>query len=371
VYVVHGNGDGTFALPRTTLAAAENGTSGDFDGDGDDDIALPGAVAWNDGDNTFRVAPTGDPRLQRPVRAADVDGDGKAEVVSIRGGAVSVLSLRPDGSIVEVAELAVAAEDVAVGDFTGQHRPEIAAVGANVLRVFEIRNGAAPRYTFTLGNTAWSVAAADLNHDGRDDLIVAGGTLLPPYEYHPTPSGSKDGFLSTFLSNGSSFDAERKIALPLIQFVPYVGLSELVTGDFDGDGKIDAAAAGLHYPGKVLAFYGDGAGGFGSIQQIEPSRVEVVNHLRAADLDGDGRTDLAVNGAWRIYAGTAEGLVERRRYLSPQSPDTWVDDVTFVPLLVRPHRGALPWIITPTQFSADAYVYRSLCPRERAARHGS
>jgi len=51
------------------------------------------------------------------------------------------------------------------------------------------------------------------------------------------------------------------------------------------------------------------------------------------------------------------------------SSDTFRDDVTFVPLLVRPDRKSVPWIIVPVQSGSDAFVYRPACPRLRAAHH--
>jgi len=373
IFILHGNGDGTFNVPQVALAASDSGTSGDFDGDGDDDVALPTAIGWNNGDNTFRLVPTSDARLKRPVRAVDLDGDGKAEVISIATGAVLALSLRPDGSIVEVAFLPIQAVDVAVGDFSGNHRPELAAVIGLVIRygveVYELRTGAAPRFS-VVTSTAQSVGAADLNGDGVDDLVVGGGTVGTPSLVGGVPGFSRDGFLSTFISTGTSFGAEQRVSLPfLLPGLPYPGLHELVSGDFDGDGKRDVAATTLHSGREVMVLFGDGSGGFPRMQRLPLTSSELNFSLRAADLDGDGRTDLAVNGAWRIFAGAPNGVVERGRYLTPLSPNPDFDDITFVPLLVRPRRDALPWIIVPTQFAPDAFLYRPVCPRARSARH--
>jgi len=88
--------------------------------------------------------------MARPVRAADVNGDGNAELITLTGNAIYVMSPRPDGTVVQVASLQADAVDVAVGDFTGTHKPEIAAIlgldSRTGIAVYEIRDGAAPRF---------------------------------------------------------------------------------------------------------------------------------------------------------------------------------------------------------------------------------
>jgi hypothetical protein len=372
IFVLRSNGDGTFNVPRVPLAASDSGVSGDFDGDGDDDIALPGTIAWNNGDNTFRIAPLPDPRMARPVRAADLDGDGKAEVITLTGSAIFILSPRPDGTLVQVASLQAGAVDVAVGDFTGTHKPEIAAILGVESRlgigVYEIRDGASPR--FFVGYTApmESIAAADLNGDGADDIIVGGGTLQV-LNAGDLPF-TRDGFLSVFLSTHTSFEGYRPTAFASYFHTNYYpAVHEIVAGDFDADGKTDLAVSTLHSGAEAAVLYGDGAGAFPRSQRLIFAAQERNFALRAADLNGDGIIDLSVSGAWRIYSGGPGGLTERGRYFAPATFDVFRDDVTFVPLLVRPDRKSVPWIIAPVQSGSDAFVYRPACPRPRVAHH--
>src|SRR6185503_3617627 len=115
-----------------------------------------------------------------------------------------------------------------------------AVLSYNALQVFEVRTGAAARFVLPLssssGPSPLSLAVADLNGDGADDILVAGGTILPSPILGP-PIGSRDGYLSVLLSTGSSFEPERQTEYPS------AALHQLVTGDFDGDGKTDAAAS--------------------------------------------------------------------------------------------------------------------------------
>jgi hypothetical protein len=340
-----GNGDGTFRVPRMDFPAANAGVAGDFDGDGDDDVALPNLVAWNDGDGTFRLAPHGDARLAHPIHAVDADGDGKADVLATITNAVVVLSPRPDGSFAELTRITARAVDAAVGDFTGTHRREIAVLPDTLhnVEIYDVQSGAFRVVLHTEGE-ARRIAVADLNGDGRDDIVVSGGKL------------KGNGFVSTFLSAGASFGEERQNALQANE--TYV---RLVTGDFNGDGKADAAAiSGGH---TLIALLGDGAGNFPATRLPAFNSVESDVALQAADLDGDGRTDLSINGADIIDYGGPDGPGRIAHYVAPRSP--FGGAKSYLPLVLRPARGALPWIVVPTQYADSAYVYKPKCEHGR------
>ena len=95
--VLHSNGDGTF----TTVVAGDNspviGAGGDFNGDGLLDFAFLANtsnyhiyVAANQGDGTYAVAYEFPPSGERVMQAGDVNGDGRADLVSLEGGAQGI-----------------------------------------------------------------------------------------------------------------------------------------------------------------------------------------------------------------------------------------------------------------------------------------
>jgi K319-like protein/VCBS repeat protein/PKD domain-containing protein len=78
----------------------------------------------------------------------------------------------------------------------------------------------------------------------------------------------------------------------LAQFAAAHGTEAVVTGDFNNDGKVDAATA--NFPGNsVSVMTGDGSGGFGAAQTV-PSGGTGPTALAVADLDGDHNLDLVV-----------------------------------------------------------------------------
>lgn len=123
---------------------------------------------------------------------------------------------------------------------------------------------------------------ADLDGDGRLDVVVAAGGAAPSLE--------------SFLGDGRG-GFRRGASTPLAGVAPGTATSSLtlVLGEAGGDGRPDAVVSayfpsGLTPPGAVLVLHGDGKGGFGRAVKVQdgPGTVEI------GDLDGDARPDLLV-----------------------------------------------------------------------------
>ncbi len=158
---------------------------------------------------------------------------------------------------------------------------------------------AAPQfYSSPLGSYGGSgapldLATGDFNGDGHTDVLIA--------------NSSVDG-LTLFLGQGDgSFVAE-----PAIYTASgYAGATSVVTGDFNGDGKLDAVTlnSAASYKGDltVSAMLGNGDGTFAPPVQTDvgPSAVNMV----AGDFNGDGKLDLAVLdvGTVQLFFGNGNG----------------------------------------------------------------
>lgn len=169
------------------------------------------------------------------------------------------------------------ARDLVVGDFNGDGAVDaIVAAGAeSALLVFLGRGDgtlAGPE-ALLLGGTPGDLVAADFNADGRTDLAVA------------TRGGSGGGFVNVFLGDGTGgFSAVHS-------FLAGASITDLASGEVNGDGRIDLAATDSAGHALVVAA-GNGDGTFGPVAAI-PAGDEPVS-VAAVDIDGDGRQELAV-----------------------------------------------------------------------------
>jgi hypothetical protein len=111
---------------------------------------------------------------------------------------------------------------------------------------------------------------ADFNRDGKPDIAAV--------------AWSSD-FAVTFLNQGGrKFSQHRTPLLP--------GPRDLVAADFDGDGHLDLAIT-IYSCNLVEVLRGDGSGSFQPWRRFH-SQGHIPYHLKAGDVDSDGRMDLVV-----------------------------------------------------------------------------
>jgi hypothetical protein len=172
VYVLLGNGDGTFQ-PAVRYAAGIDSTAivaANFTRDGHLDLAVadtgnggtdPGGVSvlLGNGDGTFQPAKTVAPRNTGYLVAGDFNGDGHLDlaVADQDSNGVSILLGNGDGTFQRAVQYAVAAlgypSAIVAGDFTGDGRIDLAVAGSHYYN----------SVTFTFGGESrccWATATA-------------------------------------------------------------------------------------------------------------------------------------------------------------------------------------------------------------------
>jgi hypothetical protein len=175
----------------------------------------------------------------------------------------------------------------AVADFNGDGRPDFvtANAGSTTVSVFvnATASGAAVTFaaqqTFTTGNNPQGVAVADFNGDGRPDLAVA---------------NFQDNTVWVLLNTTAPGSGVVTFAAPRTFAVPYA--TSMGVGDFNGDGRPDLLVANAN-SGTVSVVLNTTSPGSGTVSFITPQAFAVGNApdaVAVADFNGDGRPDLAV-----------------------------------------------------------------------------
>jgi hypothetical protein len=198
VFVISGNGDGTFQQFPPSYNVARGIFGGlvliDFNKDGKLDVVTAGSgavsVAIGNGDGTFLPPasyPVGSGTIIRSVAVGDLDGDGVLDAVapdSDTGITLNVFLGKGDGTLraatqvpcgnspadVKIVDLNLdgKADIIATNDGGPGHTGTVAVLPGKGDGTFE------PFLTFpTGGGGPHSVAIADLNADGLPDLVIA------------------------------------------------------------------------------------------------------------------------------------------------------------------------------------------------------
>ncbi|WP_260736199.1 beta strand repeat-containing protein [Tunturiibacter lichenicola] len=300
--VFYGNGDGTLQTPQPVPSPAGGSfVAADFNQDGITDIAYtPSSTTSNPsvqvllgdssgqfttgtnlslnltGSSNFTLAAAGTTNGSKDVNLALVGdsisilkGDGKGGFVLGQSFALTgaiIPEVRPDGT----SDLAVSSP-----------------VGLTLLS----GNGDGTFKGLTTQPVSGTSIAVDVNNDGLTDVLSLGST----------------GTLSTALSRGDG------TFVVLKQTATGAQPGSLVSGDFNGDGKVDAAAIltghGIGHgettqqDSELFLFIGDGDGSFQPATAGVDLQVVGVNSAVVGDFNGDGFLDIIAE-----YSDLYDGL---------------------------------------------------------------
>lgn len=280
-------------------------------------VTSDGLTAWSgaafiptfggvgDGINSSNFGPRQNlPTLNGPnqVVIADIDGDGRPDLVVVddynnaisiyrnlgTGGSLSAASFAPP-VVLHATSGRYSPYGVVVADFDGDGKLDIAVTesGDNLVSVFKnnctpgviATNLFGPRLDFPTGSFPQRMCVADLDGDGKPDLVVANAS-----------SGTISILQNTSAAGVISF-------APKVDLVSGAGCDSVATGDLNGDGKPEIVAANSSGTVSVFQNLIETPGTITANSFASPIALSIPSggiDVALVDIDGDGKPDLAV-----------------------------------------------------------------------------
>jgi hypothetical protein len=297
---------------------------GDVNGDGQPDLVVANkcgndsscvitsngtvGVLLGNGDGTFQTAVTYSSGVfgAYAVAVADVNGDRKPDLVvanlcasssDCNNGSVSVLLGNGDGTFQTALTYGVGNQpmSVVVADVNGDGKPDLVVTNYSDGEVSVLLgNGDGTFQTLVSyssggSNTAYSVAVGDLNRDGKPDLVVTNLCVSSPCAAGGVGVllGNGDGSFQAAISYGSGGNKPEGVA---IGDVNGDGKPDLLIANCAGSAAIDCRQTSDSTVGVLL---GNGDGTFQTAVTYSSGGTG-THSVAMGDVNGDGHPDMVV-----------------------------------------------------------------------------
>ena len=290
--------------------SALSSSVGDLDGDGKLDIIVlktQSGVSFDRFISIFKNISTADTilltRTDYPIGTlndnpqysviTDFDGDGKPDVAVLTYSIVSILrNTSAAGSISFAGKVDLfmfgqsLASSITTADIDGDGKTDIIVTDRNLEYVYVYRNTSTPgnvsfgqKVMIQTGFSPASVAFADMNNDGRPDMVALnrGNNSMSTYKN---------------ISTAGVVSFENRINYQL-----NVTPDNLALGDLDGDGKVDVAFVTNSDMFVYVLKNTSSGGNISFADKISYDDPFKPGHVFLADMNNDGKADIVVNNA--------------------------------------------------------------------------
>lgn len=262
------------------------------------------------------------------VKLGDFDNDGRSDIVvaSTNSNSISVyrnissigaISLSPKTDYV-TGSLPV---DLKVADIDGDGKQDIVVANDQSGHISVFRNTSdgitisfAPKIDINAGQKPNSIVLVDLNKDGKPEMAT---------------TSSLTGLLSVF--NNTSTGTTISFAAP-VTFTTATEPTDIGAADLDGDGLTDLAVTS-YTTGTVSLFRNTGTPGAISLQEkVDVATANQPRSIAIGDLDGDGKPEIttASYGSSRLIAVLKNTSVIGQFSFAPKiEPGTVIENGAF------------------------------------------
>ena len=266
--VLTGQGNGGFIAPPQVEGYVNNGemASGDFNHDGDLDFATSNAgIYLGDGNGSFTLSDGAYPIIgPLDVAAADFDGDGHLDVIQANDWRSRLYTTRGDGTgklLTPSYSTVLQRPDSIAADFNGDGKMDVATLHANGTVYVALQNAEGE---FQIINDSW---------------VYISGT-------------------STTTSSNT-----------------------IEAADFNGDGRADLAFTEAVF-NRLVILLNNGNNTFTTVSVGFVSTLQRPDVVRVADLNNDGKQDVAVLSATTSMFAIVQGNGDGTFIIRPERPVT-------------------------------------------------
>jgi len=287
----------------------------DLNGDGKPDMASVNASAGDvqiglgQGDGTFAPSQDiGDIALQT-VRVAigDFTGDGRPDVVA-NGGAmvIALLRGRGDGTFMGPSRWVTGDAGLAAADLDAKPGADLLSISpepGTIYGALGTKSGLRAPKLVELGVSGGLRALGDLNNDGRPDVLSTAVVIK---------QGEIKSLLEASLNVGKGRFASRIRSLVRVETAGS-GIGVVALNDVTGDGKLDAIGGFDNLfpsPDNLFLLRGRGDGRFSKPVLFDNGDTNAdVDSIAVADVTGDGKLDIVSHtlSAESVLAGDGQG----------------------------------------------------------------